>query len=170
MKRKLSYIFITILFVSCSKEENLLDIYVDDFENTYNSQDSTIIIPEANYSFNLDGRCFLDDNNFYHLELINEYQTLHRIGAHVTNQDIYNLPTMIIWTSDSYWTYIDDFNIEHTVPLLNGTSYADPQMDSAYCMIAPVLSMLGDTITIKAEAWFEEGDIILEDSMMFVFN
>ena len=57
-----------------------------------------------------------------------------------------------------------------TVPIVNGTSYADPMMDSIYCMMAPIGAMIGDTVTIYGQAWFEEGDIKLEDSFNIIFE
>jgi hypothetical protein len=57
-----------------------------------------------------------------------------------------------------------------TVPIVNGTSNADPQVDSAFCMMAPIGAMVGDTVTIYGQAWFEEGDIILEDSFNIIFE
>ena len=57
-----------------------------------------------------------------------------------------------------------------TVPIVNGISHADPLVDSAYCMMAPIGSMVGDTVTIYGQAWFEEGDIILNDSINVIFE
>ena len=57
-----------------------------------------------------------------------------------------------------------------TVPIVNGTSNADPQFDSIYCMMAPVWEMRGDTVTIYGQACFEECDIILEDSFNIIFE
>ena len=57
-----------------------------------------------------------------------------------------------------------------TVPIVNGTSHADPAVDSAYCMMAPIGAMIGDTVTIYGQAWFEEGDVILYDSINVIFE
>ena len=57
-----------------------------------------------------------------------------------------------------------------TVPIVNGTSFADPQVDSVFCMMAPIGAMIGDTVTIYGKAWFEEGDITLEDNIKVIFN
>ena len=43
-------------------------------------------------------------------------------------------------------------------------------VDSAYCMMAPIGAMIGDTVTIYGQAWFEEGDIILKDSINVILN
>ena len=43
-------------------------------------------------------------------------------------------------------------------------------IDSVYCIMAPVGSMVGDTVTISGKAIFEEGDIILHDSFQIIFE
>ena len=152
----------------------------------------------SNYEFNMVGRTYQDSNGFYHLTLDPnpQQQTLHRFGAYVTNIDKWGLPTQVIWRCDSFWylqdtlgyTYIELGNVPTgespwswenfavtgyegmTVPIVNGVSYADPVVDSAFCMMAPIGSMVGDTTTIFGQAWFEEGDIILYDSLKIIFN
>jgi hypothetical protein len=57
-----------------------------------------------------------------------------------------------------------------TVPIVNGTSFADPLVDSVFCMMAPIGAMIGDTVTIHGKACFEEGSIVIEDSFQIVFN
>ena len=57
-----------------------------------------------------------------------------------------------------------------TVPIVNGVSHADPQVDSAFCMMAPIGAMIGDTVTIYGTAVFEEGDQKLEDSFNIIFE
>jgi hypothetical protein len=57
-----------------------------------------------------------------------------------------------------------------TVPIVNGTSHADPNMDSVFCMMAPIGAMIGDTVTIYGRASFEEGDVILEDNFNIIFE
>ena len=57
-----------------------------------------------------------------------------------------------------------------TVPIVNGTSHADPAVDSAFCMMAPVGAMMGDTVAIYGIARFEEGDIKLYDSINVIFE
>ena len=57
-----------------------------------------------------------------------------------------------------------------TVPIVNGTSYADPVIDSVFCMMAPIGAMIGDTVTIYGKAFFEEGDIMIEDSIKIIFE
>jgi hypothetical protein len=152
----------------------------------------------TNYQFEMTGRCQQDINGYYHLSLISQEdrQTLHRFGAYVTNVDKWGLPTQIIWRCDAFWytpdtlghTYIEIGNVPTgespwswenfavagyggmTVPIVNGVSHADPAVDSAFCMMAPIGAMVGDTVTVYGKAVFEEGDIVLEDSFNIIFE
>ena len=146
MKKLLYILVIGVGLTSCTKEE---------FEI------------ETNYQFEMTGRTSQDINGYYHLQIdpTENQQSLHRFGAYVTSTDKWNLPTKIIWKSNTFW----HFN-NMTVPIVNGVSHADPEVDSAYCMMAPIGSMVGDTVTIYGQAWFEEGDIILNDSINVIFE
>lgn len=153
-----------IIFISCEKNDPLADI-INVYEEVLTDTTNTTI-SNIEYKFDMDGRCYQDNNNYYHLDLIpGENQTSHRFGAYTTNTDIYGLPTQVIWSCDAYWEYNGN-----TVPIVNGTSYADPNVDSVFCMMAPVFEMQNDTITIYGQAWFEEGDIILKDSINIIFK
>ena len=175
MKRLLLILFVGIVLVSCQKEEFEMD-----------------------YQFEMTGRTHQDINDYYHVTInpIENQQSLHRFGAYVTNVDKYGLPTKIIWRCDAFWytpdtlghTYIEIGNVPTgespwswenfavtgyegmTVPIVNGTSHADPAVDSAFCMMVPIGAFIGDTVTIYGQAWFEEGDIILSDSINVIFN
>ena len=177
MKKLLYLMVIGVIFTSCQKEE---------FEI------------ERNYQFEMTGRTTQDINGYYYVKLNpqEDRQTLHRFGAYVTNVDKYNLPTQVSWRCDAFWytpdtlghTYIEIGNVPTgespwswenfavtgyegmTVPIVNGTSYTDPYIDSVFCMMAPIGAMVGDTATIYGKAYFEEGDIILEDSFHIIFN
>tara|TARA_B100000424_G_scaffold57787_1_gene41839 strand:+ start:209 stop:664 length:456 start_codon:yes stop_codon:yes gene_type:complete len=146
MKKLLYILVIGVGLTSCTKEE---------FEI------------ETNYQFEMTGRTSQDINGYYHLQIdpTENQQSLHRFGAYVTSTDKWNLPTKIIWKSNTFW-HFDNM----TVPIVNGISHADPLVDSAYCMMAPIGSMVGDTVTIYGQAWFEEGDIILNDSINVIFE
>ena len=154
--------------------------------------------PITNYQFKMTGRTSQDINGYYHLSLNPQenQQTLHRFGAYVTNVDKWNLPTQIISACDAFWytpdtlghTYIEIGNVPTgespwswenfavtgyggmCVPIVNGISHADPVMDSAFCMMAPIGAMVGDTVVIYGQAHFEEGDIILEDKFNIIFE
>jgi len=177
MKKLLYLMIIGATFTSCQKEE---------FEI------------ETNYQFEMVGRTNQDINGYYRLKLDprENQQTLHRFGAYVTNVDKWNLPTQIIWRCDAFWytpdtlghTYIEIGNVPTgenpyswenfavtgyegmTVPIVNGVSHADSQYDSAFCMMAPIGAMIGDTVTIYGRAVFEEGDIKIEDSFNIIFE
>jgi len=168
---------IGVVFTSCQKEEFEID---------------------RNYEFKMVGRTAQDINGYYHLSLDpqEDKQTLHRFGAHITNRDAYNLPSQVIWRSDAFWytpdtlghTYIEigqvptgespwsweNFAVTGyggmTVPIVNGTSNADPVTDSVYCMMAPIGAMIGDTVTIYGMALFEEGMIEKFDNIKVIFE
>ena len=153
---------------------------------------------ETNYQFEMTGRTSQDINGYYHLTLDPDTlrQTLHRFGAYVTNVDKWGLPTRVLWSCDAFWylqdtigyTYIEIGNVPTgestwswenfavsgfegmTVPIVNGTSHADPDVDSVFCMMAPIGAMIGDTVTIYGKAWFEEGDVILYDNINVIFK
>ena len=176
------WILVLSLFTSCTKDEFELDI-----QETPHT-----------YQFDMVGRSYQDNNGYYHvtLDTIQNKQTLHRFGAYITNIDKWGLPAQVIWRCDAFWytpdtlghTYIEIGNVPTgkspwswenfaitgyegmTVPIVNGTSFADPQVDSVFCMMAPIGAMIGDTVTIYGKAWFEEGDITLEDNIKVIFN
>ena len=180
MKKLLYLMVLGALFTSCEKTE---------FE---------IETPPTNYQFEMVGRTGQDINGYYHLKLDprENQQTLHRFGAYITNVDKWNLPSQVIRRCDAFWytpdtlghTYIEIGNVQTgespwswenfavtgyegmTVPIVNGSSYADPSMDSAFCMMAPIGAMIGDTVTIYGRAVFEEGDVMLEDSINVIFE
>ena len=176
------WILVLSLFTSCTKDEFGLDI-----QETPHT-----------YQFDMVGRSYQDNNGYYHvtLDTIQNKQTLHRFGAYITIIDKWGLPAQVIWRCDAFWytpdtlghTYIEIGNVPTgespwswenfaitgyegmTVPIVNGTSFADPQVDSVFCMMAPIGAMIGDTVTIYGKAWFEEGDITLEDNIKVIFN
>ena len=161
--KRLLYVLL-IIFTSCEKSSPL-DDYIDTYETLYNDTTYGHTVDNIDYHFNMVGRCQQDNNGYYRLSLIQgENQTLHRFGAYITNIDIYGLPSQVIWSCEAYWVYNGN-----TVPIVNGTSFADPNVDSVFCMMAPVFDMQNDTVTIYGQAWFEEGDIILNsvDSIDF---
>tara|TARA_R100000995_G_C3480466_1_gene123582 strand:+ start:1192 stop:1719 length:528 start_codon:yes stop_codon:yes gene_type:complete len=174
--KRLFYLIVISLILLCSCED------------TYN-----IKLPEAEYEFKIEGRTYQDDNGYYHLNInsTENQQTLHRFGAFVTNKDKWGLPTQVIWRCDAFWYITDTINVNilnqdespwnwdnytvtgfegMSVPIVNGTSYADPIIDSVYCMMAPIGAMIGDTVSIFGQAWFEEGDIIIHDSFQIIFE
>ena len=168
MNRLLTLLIAGVMFTSCEKSSPL------DLDITYPPSPSNPSDSIINYEFEMVGRCYQDPNGYYHLSLDTTplQQTLPRFGAYVTMEDKYGIPTMVTWGCDTYWyleEYSQPFN-DIPVPIINFTSYADPLVDSVYCMMAPIGSMIGDTIEIRGKAWFEEGDIILQDSFWIIFD
>ena len=181
MKKLLLALGVVVSLTSCTKDEFELDTP-----------------PPSNYQFEMSGRATQDINGYYHVSIdpTSTQQTLHRFGAYITNVDKWGLPAQVIWRCDAFWytpdtlghTYIEIGNVPTgespwswenftitgyegmTVPIVNGTSFADPQIDSVFCMMAPVGAMVGDTVTIYGKAWFEEGDITIEDNIKVIFN
>jgi hypothetical protein len=164
MRNLIVLAILIVIFTSCEKS-NPLDDIIDVYEHSLTDTTSHTL-PNIDYQFNMNGRCFQDNNGYYHLEL-NEgsNQTLHRFGAYITNTDIYGLPSQVIWSCNAYWEYNGN-----NVPIVNGTSFADPNVDSIFCIMAPVFEMQNDTATVYGRAWFEEGDIILTDSINIIFE
>ena len=165
MKNLIVLLGLILVFTSCEKSSPL-DDYTEIYGNALDSLNVTPTTLSIDYEFNMVGRCYQDNNGYYHLPLIEgENQTLHRFGAYITNSDIYDLPSQVIWSCEKYWVYNN-----HNISIVNGTSFADPNIDSVFCMMTPVWEMKGDTATIYGQAWFEEGDIILKDSINVIFK
>ena len=122
--------------------------------------------------FDIDARLSLDENGYYHLVMERDsWQTLHRISGSVYTEEE---PAELIrfnWYSSHYW-YIGDtlgyvvsfgltYDLEYVsydtnyvtwfngseVPTTNCCSYSNSEGEINN-MIAPVQSMIGDTMTI----------------------
>ena len=177
MKKLLLLVIVGVGLTSCTKDEFEL---------------------ESNYQFEMTGRTTQDINGYYHLKInpTENQQSLHRFGAYVTNFDKLGLPTQVIWRCDAFWytpdtlgtTYIEvgqvptgesPYSWENfavtgyegmTVPIVNGTSNADPVVDSVFCVMAPIGAMVGDTVTIYGMALFEEGMVEKFDDIKVIFE
>ena len=131
--------------------------------------------PYGSYDITFNMRLPLDLNGYYHLTLNrNTWQTLHRVEG-VVNDDDGNLVEAfwVEWYSNLYWylgdtlgyiitqylnsnavyvavdtSYIVGFN-GMEVPTSNGVSYSN-SYGKINNMIAPVQSMIGDTLTLTA--------------------
>jgi hypothetical protein len=128
----------------------------------------------------LDPRLDVDQNGYFHLELLrNTWQTIHRISGFVT---VDGEPAELVkfeWTSSHFWrlndtlgfyidygytdqleyvaldtTFITGFD-DFIVPTINCCSYsnADGEINT---MLAPVRSMIGDTMTVGIQFSDEE--------------
>ena len=133
------------------------------------SCEDTYYEKEPFISFDWDVRLPIDENGYYHLEMDrNNFQTLHRISGNVGEENV-----MVNWESDLYWVlgdtlgyivksgytdewvyvaydtvYVTGFSGEE-VRTTNWTSYSneDGEINN---MIAPVRSMIGDTLSVGA--------------------
>ncbi len=156
-------ILFCVVFASCEKEMQIV----------------------LGHDFEIDARLDVDSNGYYHLELGQDWQTLHRISGYVSAvENEYEL-TKVYWESSHYWligdtlgyvvhqnntlnddgylylnndtTYVTWFE-GHEVPTINETCYST--MDGEInIMFAPVQVMDGDTITVTGVAHFADGII-----------
>jgi hypothetical protein len=120
----------------------------------------------------IEPRLDVDANGYYHLVLKGmTWQTTHRLSGHITAEEQPAENVRIEWTSSHYWrlndtlgyyidygytdqleyvaldtTYITGFG-DYIAPTVNCCSYsnADGEINT---MIAPVRSMIGDTMTV----------------------
>ena len=168
-------ILFCVMFASCEKEEQLV----------------------LGHDFEVDARLGdVDENGYYHLELGQDWQTLHRISGQVSEVDHEWALTKVYWESSHYWligdtlgyvvhqnntlndngylylnndtSYVDWFD-DHIVPTINETCYST--MDGEInIMFAPVQSMEGDTITITGIAHFADGIISEQRSIEIIIE
>jgi hypothetical protein len=140
----------------------------------------------------LNPRLNVDDNGYYHLELSDNWQTLHRISGTAYINDIPLEVLRVQWESDLYWylgdtlgyivnrnfnddgmyvsvdtSYVIGFN-GMEVPTINPVSYSNG-IGEVNTMIAPVQSMVGDTMTIRMYFWNNEYEII-DEAFYIVLN
>ena len=127
-------------------------------------------------SAEFDMRLPVDSNGYYHLTLKkgdNEWQTTHRVDGIVTDEFGPIFYQRVTWESNLYWylgdtlgyiikralsddvvyvsydtVYITGFN-GMEVPTTNGVSYSNDDGEISN-MIAPVKSMVGDTLLLTA--------------------
>ena len=147
------------------------------------------------FYFDSDGRLEMDSNGFYHLTIdTTNWQTLHRISGFITDSATTN-PVVNCrgeWSSSHYWTLGDTLgywirqgltdDLEwvgfdrsyvvgfegHEVPTLNPASYSNSDGE-VNTMIAPVQSMIVDTMTI----WYSWGGWYTDwetDSIKIILN
>ena len=133
----------------------------------------------------LNPRLNVDDNGYYHLELSDNWQTLHRVSGIAYINDVPLEVLRVNWESSHYWylgdtlgyivnRYLTDDGIYVTVdtsyvigfngmevPTINPVSYSNG-IGEVNTMIAPVQSMVGDTMTIRMYFWNNQYEIIDE--------
>ena len=157
--------------------------------NLFIGCEDDIIIASEDENVSFDIRLPIDDNGFYHLNLSrNKWQTLHRVSGFISTQDGTPIESFWVeWESDLYW-YLGDtlgyvvnrnFNDAATyvsvdtsymigfngmeVPTSNTVSYSN-SLGEINNMIAPVRSMIGDTLTLTA-IWYNS-----EEKFQIVLN
>ena len=173
MKRGLSSLLL-ILFIGCS-----------DSTSVFEPKEPDVIRIELDTGLNNEYPLFEDENGYYHLELGQNWQTLHRISGTAYKNDIPLEVLRVEWESDLYWylgdtlgyivnrnfddngmyvtidtSYITGFN-GMEVPTINCCSYSNSDGE-VNTMIAPVQTMVGDTMTIRMYFWNNEYEIIDE--------
>ena len=139
---------------------------------------------QLGHDFEIDARLPQDANGYYHLQISDDWQTLHRISGQVSPVEASYDLTKMHWESSHYW-YIGDtlgyiihynnltndtywYMTEDTtyitwfdgfeVPTINSASYSteDGEINT---MFAPVRNMKGDTVTVIGQANFADGYI-----------
>ena len=133
----------------------------------------------------LNPRLNVDDNGYYHLELSENWQTLHRVSGTAYINDIPLEVLRVQWESDLYWylgdtlgyivnrnfnndgmyvsvdtSYVIGFN-GMEVPTINPASYSN-SVGEVNTMFAPVQTMEDDTVTVRMYFWNNEYEIIDE--------
>ena len=137
------------------------------------------------HDFEIDARLDIDNNGYYHLQLGQDWQTLHRISGRVSEVVNEFELTKVYWESSHYWLIGDTLGyVVHQNWTLNDNGYLYMNNDTSYVtwfddhivrtinetcystmdgeiniMFAPVQSMKGDTITITGVAHFADGII-----------
>jgi len=157
-------ILFCVMFASCEKEEQIV----------------------LGHDFEIDARLGdVDMNGYYHLELGQDWQTLHRISGQVSPVEYEWALTKVYWTSSHYWLIGDTLGyVVHQNNTLNDNGYLYLNNDTSYVtwfegyevptinetcystmsgeiniMFAPVEVMEGDTITVTGVAHFADGII-----------
>jgi len=137
----------------------------------------------------LNPRLNVDDNGYYHLELSDNWQTLHRLSGTAYINDVPLEVLRVQWESSHYWylgdtlgyivnrylttegvyvsvdtSYVVGFN-GMEVPTINPASYSNGEGE-VNTMFAPVRSMKSDTVTIRMYFW--NNDYKLVDESFYI--
>ena len=133
----------------------------------------------------LNPRLNVDDNGYYHLELSDNWQTLHRVSGTAYINDVPLEVLRVNWESSHYWylgdtlgyivnryltddgiyvsvdtSYVIGFN-GMEVPTINPASYSNGEGE-INTMFAPVQSMEGDTVMITMY-WYHVTELDFSD-------
>ena len=166
-------IIILSTFLGCSDSNFMLEPVYEDIGTTAEKFSQV-------FYFDENSRLDQDDNGYYHLTMDkNNWQTLHRVTGSIKNSanmlDVENF--WVEWESNLYWyigdtlgyvikrgltddlvyvnydtTYVTWFN-GFEVPTSNQMSYSNNN-GTFHNMIAPVNSMVGDTMKLTAY-WYD---------------
>lgn len=101
-----------------------------------------------------------DGNGYYHMYVErSNMQTLHRISLNTNFEN----SIRVEWDANSHWIGTH-FGFEFEIPVINGVSYTSTDDGSAQTMFAPVVELVGDTVTVTAtsEDVVDTINIILE--------
>ena len=137
----------------------------------------------------LNTRLNVDDNGYYHLELSDNWQTLHRLSGTAYINDVPLEVLRVQWESSHYWylgdtlgyivnryltedgvyvsvdtSYVVGFN-GMEVPTINPASYSNGEGE-VNTMFAPVQTMKSDTVTIRMYFW--NNDYKLVDESFYI--
>ena len=152
---------------------------------TFESTEPDVIKIELDTGLNTEFPLEQDVNGYYHLELGETWQTTQRISGTAYINDIPLEVLRVEWESDLFWylgdtlgyivnrnfdnngmyvsidtSYVTGFN-GMEVPTINCCSYSNSDGE-VNTMIAPVQSMVGDTMSIRMYFWNNEYEIIQE--------
>jgi len=164
-----------ILLVGCSDSKSSI------FEPT----EPDVIRIELDSGLNTEFPLTQDGNGYYHLVLGDNWQTTQRISGTAYINDIPLEVLRVEWESDLMWylgdtlgyivnrnfndngmyvsidtSYITGFN-GMEVPTINCCSYSNSDGE-VNTMIAPVQTMVGDTMTIRMYFWNNNYEVIQE--------
>ena len=163
-----------ILLIGCS-----------DSTSVFEPKEPDVIRIELDYGLNSEYPLSKDGNGYYHMTLGNNWQTTQRISGTAYYNDIPLEVLRVQWESDLMWylgdtlgyivnrnfnsdgmyvsvdtSYVTGFN-GMEVATINCCSYSNSDGE-VNTMIAPVQTMVGDTMTIRMYFWNNDYELIEE--------
>jgi hypothetical protein len=166
--------FLILFLVGCS-----------DSSSIFEPKEPDVIKIELDTGLNTEFPLEQDVNGYYHLELGETWQTTQRISGTAYMNDIPLEVLRVEWESDLFWylgdtlgyivnrnfdnngmyvsidtSYVTGFN-GMEVPTINCCSYSN-SYGEVNTMIAPVQTMVGDTMTIRMYFWNRQYEMIDE--------
>jgi len=151
----------------------------------FEPKEPDVIRIELDYGLNSEYPLSEDGNGYYHMTLGNTWQTTQRISGTAYMNDIPLEVLRVEWESDLMWylgdtlgyivnrnfnddgmyvsvdtSYVTGFN-GMEVPTINCCSYSN-SYGEVNTMIAPVQTMVGDTMTIRMYFWNNNYELVQE--------